>query len=313
MVGRTVTAQRFTVSFDGPALQQHTIDAKDFASSVLALADVFHEAQEILTPLERKAKLAIQATAPGSFEVVLQLVVDGWAATREWLLGPDAEAIGKLEKVLWPALGAFALIQSLKGRKVNEAVSNPGREGEVDLRLEDGTTLATTPEKSRLIQDLDFRRAVEDVVAPLESEGIDYMALRSEGTTSEITKADLPSFRAPDVVASGEVEEAERITNLQLIGLDFGETRKWRFTEGNAQPFSAAMLDNQFREDIENNIVHFGKHDILKVLLLTRQSVDKSGKLRMEYEVLQVIDHITAGRQQAFNFQELDFPEPESE
>lgn len=57
----------FSVKFTGPALENHTIDVRVLAPSLLALADALKSAQKELSPDSPAPAIDIKATRPGSF------------------------------------------------------------------------------------------------------------------------------------------------------------------------------------------------------------------------------------------------------
>lgn len=62
-------SQEITVVYDGPAITDGAMNVRDFASSVLALADAYQEAARVLWPERSEPPMIeIRATQEGSFE-----------------------------------------------------------------------------------------------------------------------------------------------------------------------------------------------------------------------------------------------------
>ncbi|MPW15309.1 hypothetical protein [Lactobacillus helveticus] len=56
--------------------------------------------------------------------------------------------------------------------------------------------------------------------------------------------------------------------------------------------FFANITDEYFLKAVEKNEQQFGSTDTLKVKLKTEQYLDKNGKLKSDYTVTKVLDHI---------------------
>lgn len=56
--------------------------------------------------------------------------------------------------------------------------------------------------------------------------------------------------------------------------------------------FFADITDEDFLKTVEKNEQQFGSTDTLKVKLKTEQYLDKNGKLKSDYTVTKVLDHI---------------------
>ena len=91
---------------------------------------------------------------------------------------------------------------------------------------------------------------------------------------------------APDEV----LLDQEREVNLQPLNIAFQESNKWRVTDG-SQPFYASLADQQFLTKIMTSQERFGRGDILKVRLHTRQYRTDEG-LRTDHTILEVLQHI---------------------
>ncbi|RVU69898.1 MULTISPECIES: hypothetical protein [Lactobacillus] len=83
---------------------------------------------------------------------------------------------------------------------------------------------------------------------------------------------------------------SERIIYLQLISRH-AKHGKWKFSMGDST-FFANIEDEAFIKSVEKNEQQFGSTDTLKVKLKTRQYLDVNGKLKSDYTVTKVLDHI---------------------
>lgn len=292
--------ERFTIAYDGPALDDHTIDARALAEAVLSMSDMFHRAQTILTPEDPPATLNIKAVEQGSFEVVMLLVSAKGSldATMDVLLSRPAQAAGSLSALTGMVWASVTTIKKIAGRGIRSA---PEVEpGVAELVLADGTTFRVPADQVHLVRDVEYRRTVREVMRPLGREGIESFRVTDESVHVQVGADDVPSFELPNLPEDDEVEVTTRDAVLQLLGVEF-DGRKWRFTEGNST-FSATIEDVAFRDQIERGELSFGKNDLLRVTLRVRQYRDPSGRLKAEYVIERVLRHIDGGRQLPFTF-----------
>lgn len=65
---------KFSIKYDGPALADHTMNAKDLGSALLAISSLCQEANRVLTGEDANVEVQVTATGEGSFEIGLELV-----------------------------------------------------------------------------------------------------------------------------------------------------------------------------------------------------------------------------------------------
>lgn len=296
-----MSEQRFVVAYDGPALEDHTMNARDLAFSVLAMSDAFHQAQHVVTPGAPPATLSIRAFEGGSFEVAMVLV-ESHAALEgaiDFLLDrpmQSAISLGTLVSLVW---GSLRTLKAMRGRQPRTA--RTAGTGETELTFEDGQKLTVPTQQLPLIRDIEYRRKVSEFLSPLDGERITSIRVTDTAVKLTVTAGDVPAMLPPDVPREEDLGTEHRHTTLQLLGVEF-DGRKWRFTEGVAA-ISASIEDEKFRDQIERQAVTFGKNDLLKVRLRTRQYRDSTGRLRAEHAIEEVLEHIDGGRQLPLDFE----------
>lgn len=300
-----VSEERFVVAYDGPALADHTMSARDLARSVLAMSDAFHEAQRVLGSQAAPATLNIQAFNGGSFEVAMTLVEAVQSTldifNQQVVSGVlNASGIGGL---VW---GTFALIKRIAGRRVVER-SEP-EPGLTTLTLEDGTVLTTATQNMALYLDAQFRRRLLEVLEPLRAEGVDSFGVRGVPEPVAVTSRDLSSYEITGLPDEQKLSDTTREILVQLLSVEF-DGRKWRFTEGDST-ISATIEDAEFKGKVERQEVRFGSSDLLRVMLRTRQFRTREGKLRLEHAVTQVLEHISGGQQLSLDLDGRDPADP---
>ena len=153
---------------------------------------------------------------------------------------------------------------------------------------------------SKLYRSRVVRKALANVVKPLEREGIDIFAAGKGGRTSEvICKTDACWFELSATEADIVSDTLAEHVLLQIESAVFKDDHKWRFNDGGSS-FFGEISDSSFIEKINAGVERFGKGDVLCVDLRKIQTVTDHG-LRMEYAITRVHEH-RAPLQQSLGF-----------
>ena len=294
----------FTISYDGPALSGGAMDVRDLAPALLALGQMFTAAHELLEPNAERVNLEIRATQQGSFIVHLQLAQRWYENVRDLFVGPDATAMAALLSFVGSGLGAISFLRNRRVKKED----TPG--GNVRLTLPDGTSMEMPPQVFSLLQDRAFREHAREAVRPLQREGVDTLVIESKAVAAErvvIEKTDLVAFDVPveDVTADPIENTVEMAVTVSSVS--FVDGNKWRLSDGDST-FFAAMADERFLANVDSGAERFGKGDVLRVRMHIAQQSTTNG-LRVDRQVLEVLDHISAPRQIRLPLYEADDPD----
>ncbi len=302
----------FNVLYDGPALANSEMDVRELAPALLALGSLLEEANSVINDGRAQVSVQVKATfKTGCFGIELEVIQsflqqahslfshDSVASAKELLewLGLIQDNVGK---IVAGAGGLLLLIKKIRGRRINQVVLLDN--GKVRVVMDDGA-IETEEKILTLYRQFRVRQALEGVLKPLESEGIDTFAVTNLKQTErfiEVTRAERPFFKTPDpeseLLADNEFE-----VNLQIVSISFQDGNKWRFNDG-ASVFYADMLDEAFAAQVAASATSFTKGDILKARVRRVQSV--SGEtFKTEYTVLKVLEHRKAAAQLKMNFQ----------
>lgn len=280
---------KFQVHYDGPSLDDNSIPVKDLAPSLLSLSEAFQTIQQLNHPEEEPLSLDIKATNKGSFIAELFLVngPDLFKQTMDIINSNPSQAFLNLTAYVELFVEVVNIIKQVAGRKIK---TTEKEKGQVKIQLDDHTTLTMSEEAFKAYKNISFRREIHDVVQPLDSKGIDKIEFtHAETKKISVERADYKKFKVPDVKEK-ELDSDVSEVYLQILNVAF-EHGKWKFSNGSSQ-FFAAIEDEAFIKSVEKNEQRFGSTDTLKVKLKTSQYLDKDGKLKSDYTILEVLDHI---------------------
>lgn len=297
----------FNLKYDGPALREHTMNVRDLAPAMLAVGEAFEALNSLYNGKEAKVSVNVRAHEPGSFSVLFD-VYQALKDSTAFLAGTEVTAAVNLLGILGisapTGTGLIWLIKRLRGRKPEriETIA-PGM-----FRLTVGEETVDVPmDLLKAYQDISVRRAVEGFVGkPLQKPGITEVIIEDEqGIIAHVSKADEPSFRAPELESDIVVDDTRRAA-FTIRDLSFDEEGYWRLFDGTS-PVKAKIEDERFLGQVERDEIRFAKHDVLVCMVHFVQRRSAKG-LTNEHTVIEVIEYIPAPRQ--LRFPDPDEPQP---
>lgn len=292
-----VSKASFIVAFDGPGVEDGTIDVRDLAPALLALGQLVDAANRAVNGEGIPAKVQARAVSKGSFEVDLQVVLKGWGAIRDLLLSEDVD--GAQQLIAWIGIAGsaggslFALLRFLKGRKP-ERLERRG--SIIVLEIED-QTLVVPIEVLKLYREVAVNEAVQRLTRTLESGAIETIEFRDDvdgRVHTTITQEDRIVFVPPERPEPVLTDETRQMA-LSIRSLAFQEGNKWRLFDGQ-NVITATIEDEDFLRRIERNLIRFAKSDILVCEVRTVQTETRTG-LRTEHTIIRVVDYRPAPSQ----------------
>jgi hypothetical protein len=291
------------IAYDGDALENGTMDVRDLAPALIALADLFDEANKVLSGPDRAVHLRVHHhVRHGSFDVTIQ-IVQTWVAKILTLFAADgASGAANLIEILGftkgvaESVGLLGLIRWLRGRPVKriEAID----EHNVRIVVEDGDIVIRRP-VGEVFRDLGVRRALAASMAPLSRDGIDSFEVKTvSGTRVEkIDRKDLPSFEppAPTVTPAEEVNVSNFTHAYTLASVTFKEGNKWRVYDGQST-VPVTIEDAGFLDRVNRHEVSFVKDDVLRCKVRQEQTITGDA-LKIETFITEVLEHKHLPRQ----------------
>jgi len=268
------------------------MDVSALAPALLALGEIFHEANALRYPDGAPVRLEIRAFNTGSFDVALSLGRQVTDQTVAFLTSTPTIALGSLITLVGGGTGVLKLIAVLGRKKVSKQESAAG--GVTRLTLDDGTVFEAPAETMVLYQRSSVRRRARTVIAPLHQEGVDELRITVGGeppvtfTREDADRFDLPPM--PDTAFGGQ----ELTMGLSITAVSFAEGNKWRLSDGE-RTFFATIDDEAFLRRVDEHQEAFMKGDILRCRVRVEQWQTDAG-LRTDWTVTNVLEHIPATR-----------------
>ena len=282
----------FVLSYEGDALSNNSIRARDLAPAMLAMDALLVRSNRLLNSETVLASLSVRAHRPGSFEIEFVLQV---APLAIGMLGSEyITSAANLVRLIFGSQhpGLFAIGKFLRGSPpastetsgdslIMEAEYTEGEQSE-------RRRLIVPVNAHRLFQDRDIRQDMLDVLYPLQQDGIQEMLVSESGEPLErVNEDDLPSFIMP----SKDSVLGESVTR-QFLEIDTSRhrssSRQWRFFDGN-KTNNYIMRDEQFRQALLRREIPIWTGDIYECEVKSTQRIGPRGNIKTDLEILRVI------------------------
>lgn len=283
----------FQVVYDGPALRNSEMNARELSASLAALDDLFESANGLLNGGKTKQTLKVQGSfETGSFKINLTSKMSAVDAAKELLISSEATAVlaawGLVHIVVFSGSSLIKLIKWLRGNAPTKIIENDDGSFQV---YQDKSSMRIEKEVLKLYEDFKTRKALEKVVkTPLEEGVIEEIAFNQHGSSEfeTISIDEAEYFSAPEIEKT-QVNVMEYTTFISLIKISFKEGNKWSVFDG-ANTINVMVEDDKFLKGVDESSILFGKGDRLKVSMRVEQS--EVGKtLKTEYFIQDVIEH----------------------
>ncbi len=296
--GRVVLADTdFSMVIEGSAVDDHLIPVRDLAPALLALGEMFHDANRLFNPPEAEVTLSIRATDAGSFEVhlVLSTVAD-WST----LFNSDVanSLINLKELIIGGAAGVFWLIRRINKRRVVDQQPSGTDPSRTRITLADGTVIDAPSDTVKLYNETRTKRLAAEVVAPLDRDGVERIRFESADiqTTVSISEGEVGAFAADggDLSNRRLVNTEVGSVALTLESVPLIDGLPWRVNDGDSS-HRARMADEAFTTRVVSQAEAFTAGDYLlaRVRRDQYQNVD-TGRLSNEWTIERVERHVPA-------------------
>jgi len=216
------TQVQLDMSFDGPALQDGSMNVRDLAPSMLGLGALFESANKALNGERTTINVNVRATSVGSFHILYEIVQSqGASQTFQELL---ATAVSMKELIFGGSIALFTIVKLLKGK-------NPKAEKVNDNLFKltiDKQTYEVPLEWVKLYQDISTRRALADIVRPVKATGIEVFEVReNKRLLQSVAKEEVDAFDVPEVKEPLLDQTSQKA--FSVVRLAFKEDYKWTY------------------------------------------------------------------------------------
>lgn len=289
------------ITYDGPALAAHEMDARELAPALMAMADLLDTSVRALQGDRAKAQINVKGSfKTGSFSVDFTTSVSLLQAAKDIFAGEGMAAIANATAVL-TALGLAAktgytgvaqVLQWLRGRRITHVQMT--EEGQVTLHSGEDAVVVEYPVLV-LLRDIPVRQAFDRVLAPLDREGIDTFAAGDDHSFVLIVREEERRYFCAPTGPDEPLLEDTRTMAFSIVSLAFKEDNKWRLSDGN-HTISARISDAAFHSAVDANEASFSKGDALICEVKVTQWHTQNGA-KTDYEVIRVTEHRRAANQ----------------
>ena len=305
-----------TIAYDGPALQDGSMEVKELAPALLAFGSLLDEANKELNGSDAKLQVLVKSDfKAGSFHVdfeiartLIEQVSLLWSIVPPFNVHQILEHLGLVSGL--PSITGITVLELFRmitGRKIKKGTIIENNN--IKLEFEDNSQSITVNKNVyQLFVNLNVQSSVQQILKPLERDGIDRFFSQKDGKVErEIIKSEILYYRTPEVAKKSPGEEViGESTNrmaYKIITASFEEGYKWRLSNGQDK-ITAIMKDQSFVSKIYRNEVSISKNDTLIVEMKTIQWQSQDGNIKTENEIIEVLEHRKSPNQLVIPFYE---------
>ncbi len=291
------------IKFDGPMLENHTMDVAHLAPALIALSDVIKETNRKFNGDRSDVKLLVNANLEQHcFELSLQLAQTIWDQVGMLL---DHEGIASAKEIAeWIGIispnasegitSLFGLIKLLNGKKVKNTtvIKNESGDRVVQIALEgDKNIIQVSQPVFNIYTDASTRNRAVAVLQPLRSDGYESLEFyEGKNVFQNFTPEDVPAANTNDLPEIRPTNEhiSKIRTEVRIRKAAYEGRSKWTLVYLKA--IEASIDDIEWLEKFQNNEVSAPPNSSLDVELEVKVLVNEAGLAIDEanYRVLKV-------------------------
>lgn len=298
-----MSSHEFAIAYDGPALKDHTMDVQTLGPALLAIGDMCREANRVMNGREvAEVNVRVKTTGAGCFDILFELT-QIYNAVAEWFRDEDVATAKDIIEWLGlgaaPGVGLLAFLKWKRGRRIVKQEPKVDGDGNtvynITVEGENNSVTVLSEPVYRLYQDSRVRAAQRRTLAPLANSGVDEFQVR-HGRTPVVSIGKDELFDGhydlvPDEIGAeqtiGDPQTFEAVLLLRSAVFVMG--KKWQFFHGD-QRISVTLGDPNFVRRVFVTGERFGVGDYFRVRLCLSQVLLANGKIRNDYEIVQVIE-----------------------
>lgn len=298
-------AYRFEVAFDGPALQDHSIDVQDLAPALLGLGELLRQVNAEFNGDASKVKLLVNSDFEHKcFNVNLELVQSLYEAVKSFLDSTDIKTAKDLLEwlqiigggTLVSGFGLLGYWQLKNGRAVESVseIKDSDSRGSVLVRFRgDGNSVTVNRNVYHLGENPKVAAAALKAF-PIQEGRIEKIEVRAEDGGTTLTPESFAPIRAScETVRAAEdvpLDEPQPIVaHLRVYSPVYDpKAEKWRFTFGGHVIYADITATTIATDAIARGGAMI--NELYKVRMTVTEYQTPTGQFRHEYKIIEVLD-----------------------
>ena len=274
------------LTFAGSALQNHAACVKDLAPSLLALSTAIDRLNRLINGDGANVDLTVNACTGGSFGFNLTLSPDFLFQVAELVSGDGATNVCDAKTLVDCLIEILILKKWLQGRSNAEFKVAPDAKS-VSVIVEN-KTLVINYFAYLGFKDQTCNEACLKVAEPLHQTGIDKLTVSTPEKLFELDSSEAVGFEASEALTVLTENTIPAVVQVESTAFKVG--KQLRVSLGERNSISVTIDDPDFIAKINQGTERFGKGDLLKVDLHSRQ-VMLGGRITIEYAITKVHEH----------------------
>lgn len=274
------------ITYEGKALESHSIDAELFAKSISAASQILKETSRTIYGYEFKVELKITNVEhnciSADFYVIMSRAADAIQFLIDHPLSIFLKKLMELAGIYAPLITpvAWSIVKLYKWLKNRRIKKTELHKDTVTITLEDGSQETISLELYDLLCNKELNKQLKKHTRILLSDGIDKMTYYQKNNdefveTSTFTKEDALIY---DIDLEEELSDRELDIVAELDRPSFHKAKTgWKIVqEGKVLPVPVTITDNYFLADVADGHINVSKGRKFNIHLLEQYS--KQGK-----------------------------------
>ena len=284
------------MSYSGPVLDDHEMDAALFAEAVLANAAIARQVANIVFGPEIIVTVKIKGVTENGVQAELVYVFKQVAETIH-LIRENTFVAGVVD--FSEITGAAKFVGKI-GYSIYSWIKNHKSDGikfieehgdTATVFYNDGTKEVISSKLYRALYSLKVVNAIKKVIAPLSREGINKFKFFERGKNTSpatvVSKEDIPAFRSYIISQLNYTKEYEIVCFLDRPSYQ-RKASGWKLVRDGQPDITATIKDKQFLNDVAEDRIKVDPYSLFIVKYSEIRKENKDGTISKRYEVASV-------------------------
>lgn len=286
------------MSYSGPALESHEMDANLFAEAIMANAEIARQVSGIIFGPEIVITVKIKGITKNGVRVDFVYILNQAANTihliRESQFVQSTIEFNEIIGAFKPyAIGAglvgYSIYSWIKNKKA-EGIDHVEDHGDtVTIFYKDGTVEIISAKLYRSLYCLKIVNAIKKIITPLSKRGIDkfkfYQQEYKEDPSTVIEKKDLPAFKAYIKSQLEHVKEYGIICSLDRPSYQ-RKASGWKLVREGQPDITVTIKDKLFLNEVAEDRIKVDPYSLFEVIYQEIRKENKNGNIISKYEVI---------------------------